>query len=87
MERFYAHTPSNGGPWHDLIEHLECTSKAAGEKGAKFGAGEVARLAGLWHDIGKFNPEFQGYLRRCERAADAGEPAAAEGSAACGFWR
>jgi len=80
MERFYAHTPSNGGPWHDLIEHLECTSKAACENGAKFGAGEVARLAGLWHDIGKFNPEFQEYLRRCHDADLAGKTAPKGGS-------
>lgn len=79
MEQFYAHTPSDGGPWHNLVEHLERTAKAAGENGAKFGAGAVARLAGLWHDIGKFNPEFQYYLRRCERAVDAGGPAPPKG--------
>ena len=43
------------------------------ENGAKFGAGELARLAGLWHDIGKFNPAFQEYLIRCERVARAGK--------------
>jgi CRISPR-associated endonuclease/helicase Cas3 len=31
-----------------------------------FGAGELARLVGLWHDIGKFDPAFQDYLLRCE---------------------
>jgi CRISPR-associated endonuclease/helicase Cas3 len=30
----------------------------AQENAAKFGAGDVARLVGLWHDIGKFNPAF-----------------------------
>lgn len=58
---------------------MERTAKAAGDSGAKFGAGEVARLAGLWHDIGKFNPEFQDYLRHCERAATANEPAPPKG--------
>jgi CRISPR-associated endonuclease/helicase Cas3 len=75
-EVFYAHTPAfDGGPWHDLVKHLERTAELARENAAKFGAGELARLAGLWHDIGKFNPEFQEYLRRCERAArNGGKP-------------
>ena len=73
-EDFFAHTPVNGGPWHELIEHLKQTAEQAQEKAAKFGAGDLARLAGLWHDLGKFNPAFQEYLRRCEHAARTGEP-------------
>ena len=79
MERFYAHTPVKDGPWHDLVEHLERTAEKASENAAKFGAGEIASLAGLWHDIGKFNPEFQEYLKRCDRAARTGEDAPARG--------
>lgn len=77
--QFYAHTPGETGVWHDLISHLKRTSDAAGNNGAKFGAGNVARLAGLWHDLGKFNPEFQKYLKRCEQAASAGEPSPPKG--------
>ena len=65
---FYAHTPGRGSDWHDLVSHLEQTAAKARTNGAKFGAGEVSYLAGLWHDLGKFNPEFQDYLIRCERA-------------------
>lgn len=69
QQRFYAHTPAiEGGPWHDLVEHLVRTAELAEKHGAKFGAGELARLAGLWHDLGKFHPDFQKYLRRCEMA-------------------
>lgn len=71
--RFFAHTPGKTGEWHDLISHLERTAQGASKNAAKFGSGEVARLAGLWHDVGKFNPGFQEYLRRCERAASTGE--------------
>ena len=66
--RFYAHTPVDEGDWHDLVTHLKQTSAIAENSAKKFGAGELARLAGLWHDLGKFNPDFQKYLRDCERA-------------------
>lgn len=79
MERFYAHTPVDDGPWHDLIEHLKQTAASAQKNAAKFGAGELARLAGLWHDLGKFNPKFQRYLRDCEAAKRAGKGAPAKG--------
>lgn len=29
-----------------------------------FGSGDWARIAGLWHDLGKFHPAFQAYIRR-----------------------
>ncbi len=80
IKRFYAHTPVNGGPWHDLVEHLECTAERAGENAAKFGAGGLARLAGLWHDLGKFNPAFQKYLKDCHEADLAGKKAPRGGS-------
>ncbi len=70
---FYAHTPGDGEEWHDLVAHLRNTAVRARENGDKFGAGEVAYLAGLWHDLGKFNPAFQEYLIRCRRADRDGE--------------
>lgn len=79
MGRFYAHTPVNSEHWHDLVTHLERTAEAAAENAAKFGAGELGRLAGLWHDLGKFNPEFQKYLRRCHEATLDGGPAPRKG--------
>ncbi len=34
----------------------------AAERAAPFGGAELARLAGLWHDIGKYSEAFQRYL-------------------------
>ena len=79
MGRFYAHTPVEGGPWHDLVDHLVCVAERARDNADKFGEGELARLAGLWHDLGKFNPAFQEYLRRCDAAKRSGGDAPAKG--------
>src|SRR5215212_11157454 len=77
-KRFYAHTPGERGVWHDLVLHLERTAALAQANATKFGAGQLANLAGIWHDIGKFNPDFQEYLRRCERAVREEAPAPAK---------
>jgi CRISPR-associated endonuclease/helicase Cas3 len=78
--KFYAHTPVEGGDWHDLVSHLRQTAERARKNAEKFGAGELAYLAGLWHDLGKFNPAFQKYLLDCREAALAGDRAPRGGS-------
>jgi CRISPR-associated endonuclease/helicase Cas3 len=48
--------------WHGLPDHL----RAVGELGASFGerfGPQWCRIAGLWHDLGKFRPGFQKYIR------------------------
>lgn len=47
---------------HDLVEHLKSVSALAAQFAAEFGP-EWARLAGLWHDLGKFRAGFQIYIR------------------------
>ena len=49
---------------HRLDDHLQAVADLAAEFAEQFGAEEWARLAGLWHDLGKFQPAFQEYLRR-----------------------
>ena len=63
--RCYAHTLPGRveEEWQDLREHLEGVSKRAGTSGASFHAGDWARVAGLWHDLGKYSDAFQSYLR------------------------
>ncbi len=49
---------------HDLAEHLTEVAGLAREFAAAFGAEEWAELAGLWHDLGKYRPRFQRYIRQ-----------------------
>ncbi len=53
------------GNWrdpHDLVAHLRDVGELAAEFAERFGA-DWARLAGRWHDLGKFRPRFQKYIR------------------------
>jgi CRISPR-associated endonuclease/helicase Cas3 len=66
----YAHTRPNTitqEKWDPLLEHLHKTGAHASLFAQSF-APKAARLAGLWHDIGKFRIEFQEYLRKSAEA-------------------
>ena len=66
-----AHTPPPGSDtWHPLVEHLRGVAALARAFAEPFGAGHLAELLGLWHDIGKSSPAFQAYLRRCHNNPD-----------------
>lgn len=72
----YAHTatddtgaplPRDSGKWQPLYTgtgdgHLERVAFWAATFADAFGAADWARLAGLWHDLGKYSQEFQRYL-------------------------
>ena len=62
MTEFYAHSANKNGRFHGLVEHLRAVAEMAQEFATPFGGSDVAYYAGLWHDLGKFNPEFQYYL-------------------------
>ena len=57
-------TGHGGFRLHRLDEHLRSVEQRAGAFAHKFGAGDWGRLAGVWHDLGKFQPAFQSYIRR-----------------------
>lgn len=61
-----AHAAQDGdGNWrdpHDLAEHLREVGELAAEFAGHFGS-DWARLAGRWHDLGKYRPRFQKYIR------------------------
>jgi len=71
---FAAHTPSEDQPdqWHPLKQHLCKVAIKSKQFAEKFGAGEIGYYGGLWHDLGKYNPNFQKYLEQCEVAARSG---------------
>ena len=57
--------PDGQGGWrkHWLDEHLVAVAELAAEFAAAFGSAAWAQLAGRWHDLGKYQPEFQDYIR------------------------
>lgn len=60
LGRHYAHS-LEGAPrdqWHDLQRHLEDTAALAEGFAAGFASG-WGRIAGLWHDAGKYQRAFQ----------------------------
>jgi CRISPR-associated endonuclease/helicase Cas3 len=73
---FYAHTPpKDSNDFHPLQAHLTKVAKKAEEFAEKFKAGKIAYYAGVWHDLGKYNPEFQKYLEECDLASKLGNKA------------
>ena len=62
----YAHSRNNQGQRHELVTHVREVARLAAGFADAFGAADLARWLGLWHDLGKFHPDFQAYLQRCE---------------------
>lgn len=58
---YFAHTDgtSDKRNWQKLSDHLNGVADLAERFANKFGAGQLVRLAGLLHDIGKYSSEFQ----------------------------
>ncbi len=52
-----------GSREHALDDHLATTGELAAGFATPFSSAEWARLAGAWHDLGKYRPAFQAYLR------------------------
>lgn len=59
---FHAHSANADGIRHGLADHLFAVAKIAGEFCESFDTHDAGYYAGLWHDVGKFNHEFQRYL-------------------------
>jgi CRISPR-associated endonuclease/helicase Cas3 len=61
VPKFFAHTLEGEPPekWQQLEEHLIDVAKLAASFAASFGSESLGYLAGLWHDLGKYQVEFQ----------------------------
>ncbi len=63
---FIAHVKqTDDGNWelHELSDHLNSVSEFAAKFAQSFNGQNWAILAGLWHDLGKYRPAFQQYIR------------------------
>lgn len=58
-----AHVNGSNGRDHLLEDHLREVGKLASSFAAKYGSGDWGRVAGLWHDLGKYRAEFQKMIR------------------------
>ena len=65
LSRYYAHSAEGvtDSEWQLLSDHLISVGQKAAQKAGHFGATELAEIAGLLHDLGKYTVEFQQRLR------------------------
>jgi len=70
--RYYAHSrlDLDEAEWQLLKDHLTATSELAADMGQAAGIAELARVAALLHDLGKYSTEFQARLRGSKKRAD-----------------
>jgi CRISPR-associated endonuclease/helicase Cas3 len=64
MDHLFAHSPNSDDEWHHLLQHLTGVAERAAAFAAPINVGDAARILGFWHDAGKFNPEWQHYLKQ-----------------------
>ncbi|MDD2814408.1 MAG: CRISPR-associated helicase Cas3' [Thiotrichaceae bacterium] len=66
MPTIHAHIKEINGQFesHELADHLQATADLAAQFAKEMQSEEWARLAGLWHDLGKYQPAFQDYIKK-----------------------
>lgn len=69
---FYAHSTQreDASNWQLLFDHLVDVAALAATNAAPLGLREAARMAGMLHDLGKFDPAFQERLRGSKQVVD-----------------
>nr|MDQ3006105.1 CRISPR-associated endonuclease Cas3'' [Chloroflexota bacterium] len=71
-KQFYAHTKDgkDESEWQPLINHLTRVADYASDFGRDAGISELARIAGMTHDLGKYSKEFQARLKGSKHKVD-----------------
>lgn len=59
----FAHSANADGNPQDLADHLRRVAELTAEFATPFGGRELGYFAGLWHDVGKYDPAWQTYLQ------------------------
>jgi CRISPR-associated endonuclease/helicase Cas3 len=74
----YAHSRENRpeSEWEPLIDHLRQVELRAAGHAAAFQSAPWGALAGRWHDLGKYLPEFLARLRGSQERVDHAAPGA-----------
>lgn len=69
-----AHAPLEAElPWHRLEDHLKAVGSLAAERIARVADPIWGTLAGIWHDLGKYAPDWQDFIRSAVDVAAAVE--------------
>lgn len=74
---FFAKSPDANGHQETVGAHLRKVAELAAVFGAETGQEAAARLAGLWHDFGKYSRDFQEVLLGVRHGVDHALPGAA----------
>lgn len=67
IKEFVAHVKQiSDSPWekHFIKDHLHKVAEIAGEFASEFGNKDWGEILGYWHDLGKYLPDWQNYIRR-----------------------
>jgi CRISPR-associated endonuclease/helicase Cas3 len=66
VDTTYAHSRNAYGERQPLVRHLRAVAELAAEFSEPLGTEQLGYYAGLWHDLGKFDPAWQRYLLDAE---------------------
>ena len=59
--KYLAHINHEDGREQTLVDHLKGTAEKAECFATAFDEGDFGKIAGMYHDVGKYSSEFQKY--------------------------
>lgn len=87
-KKYYAHSRKDlpKEKWHRLEDHLKSTAELAAKFAKPFGVEDLAKVVGLFHDLGKSSLFFQDYLDAGVEGKPHGKMRHAIWGAALAYW-